>query len=89
MAVADVGEFVLDALAHFAEGVVFVFFTQTVGLVDEDVEIDARIVLGKEDGGSKELADAAEVLILTVDDPDDGADVGEDGRMIVAGRENR
>ena len=82
IAVAVVRQFVLDALAHFAEGVVFVVVAQAVGLVNEDFEVDAWVVFGEKDCCSQELADAGEVFVLAVDDPDDCANAGEYGGVI-------
>ena len=49
VAVAVVGQFVLDTLAYFAEGIVFVIVAQAVGFVDEDFEVDAWVVFGEKD----------------------------------------
>lgn len=55
--------------------------------MNEDLEIDAWIVLCEKDGRPEELADAGQVLVLAVNDPDHGADVREERSMIVVGGE--
>lgn len=79
---AVVGELVLDALADVAEGVVFVFFGQAVGFVDEDFEMEAWVELEQGAGGLDELVDGLEVFVLHVYHPDYGACGAEDGGVV-------
>lgn len=78
-----VRELVLDSLTYFAEGVVLVFIAQAVDFMEKDFEVDAWVVFGEEDCCSEEFADAREVLILTIDDPDHGANTRKDSSEVV------
>lgn len=77
MTKANIRQFILDSLTHFPECIVAVFLAQAVGLVDEDFEMYAWVVLRKKPSRVNKRVDRAEVVILHVDDPDDGTQFSE------------
>lgn len=51
----------------------------------EDFEMCTRVMFGKEDCGRDQSGEAGKKLILRVDYPDDGTDVGEERRVVDVG----
>lgn len=76
---AVVRELVLDADGDVALDVELVVVRKAVDLVDEDLDVDVWVeALEVEDGGV-EAGDGLEVVVLGVDDPDEGANLAKDG----------
>jgi len=76
---AMVRELVLDALGDVALDVELVVVRQAVDFVDEDFDVDVWVGGLQVQDGAVEAVDGFEVLVLGVDDPDQGSDFAEDG----------
>lgn len=74
-----VRKFILNALNDITLDIHLVVLGETVNLVDEDLNVDIRIGRLKVEDGVVETGDGFEILILSIDDPDQGTDFSEDG----------
>src|SRR3954470_15077520 len=76
--VAGIAQFIPYSLNNILERIRFVFVAKAVDFVDEHLDIDMREGgLKIEYGGCKPIRGII-ILILCVDDPDKGADLGKD-----------
>lgn len=82
---AMVAEVVLDADCDIALDIELVLVGEGVDFVDEDFDVDGGVgALEGEDCGG-EAGEGFEVLVLSVDDPDQGTDLTEDGVHVEVG----
>ena len=82
---AVVRELVLDALDDVALEVELVVVAQAVDFVDEHLDVDGGVGLGEVHDRDVQPGDGLEVVVLRVDDPDQCADLAEDGVGVEGG----
>lgn len=82
---AVVRELVLDADGDVALDVELVVVREAVDLVDKDLDVDVGVRALEEEDGGVEAHHRLEVVVLSVDDPDEGANLTKDGLDIKAG----
>lgn len=80
---AVVGELVLDADGDVALDVELVVVGEAVDFVDEDFDVDVGVAALQDEDGGVEAHDGLEIVVLSVDNPDQGANVTENGIQIV------
>lgn len=85
--VTSIAELIRDTLHDILEGIGAVLIGQTVNFVDEDFDVNARVVLLNSQDSAVETRDRVEVVILGINDPNKGAKATEDVFKIERGLE--
>lgn len=68
----------MDALHDVSLDIEFVVVGKTIDFMDEDFNVDIGVVGLEIEDSAVKAVDGFEVLILGVDDPDEGADLSKD-----------